>query len=106
MLPAVRIGHMRARSQPALALRATWLLGSLLAWGSVLALETLRHGDDAASVHGELAYLGRLATLQALLFSPLPLLLLGVRFLVARGVTVVTWTVAVLAVWPAWAQAT
>ena len=50
-----------SRLQAALDVAATWLLGSLLAWGAVLALETVRHAGDVATVHGEIAYLGRLA---------------------------------------------
>jgi arylsulfatase A-like enzyme len=119
--------------QRALADGATWLLGSLLGWGCVLALETVRHLHEAASIRGELAYLGRLASLQLVAFSTLPLALHGLRWLLDQpdsarapsqparastasppapvapdslGVRITTWVVAALAVWPAWSQAT
>ena len=121
-------------AQRLLADAATWLLGSLLGWGSVLGLETLRHLPEAASIRGELAYLGRLASLQLVTFSALPLALHGLRWLLdrphartsstrppasaasalepargprdSRGVRMSTWLVAALAIWPAWSQAT
>jgi len=122
------------KTQRALADGATWLLGSLLGWGCVLTLETLRHLPEAASIRGELAYLGRLASLQLVTFSALPLALHGLRWLLDQpenarapslpppdstssptaagrardslGVRITIWVVGALAIWPAWSQAT